>query len=170
MTITMTQVVRFNRGSINFPNACARCGIHDPARKVTLSLPYQAWFRSNPKLDARVCWKCLVALRVADWALLIFSSAIAFFALRVSLPRIGLAIAHRYPNFTRTSGFSSAIEILAYALFIVVWYFLLDLGKRYMTPPQRLKIWITDYQEEWISLAASDPIYFAELQAISKLA
>src|ERR1039457_4277316 len=82
---------RFERSRISFPTICARCGRSNPLQTTQLTLPYRAWWRSNPVIKVPVCTRCAINLGIQSWVSLLLMLATSL-ATTFYLPKLGILL------------------------------------------------------------------------------
>lgn len=163
---------RFERCRISFPAICTRCGMSGPLRTTQLTLPYRAWWRSNPVIKVPVCTMCAVSLGIEAWASLLLmlgaSSAITFY-----LPRWGiLLLIHTQQRIFRSVSdwvYSQLfVEVVVCSVLLMAMSLFGNLRDRFLRR-NHMKLRVTDYGNDWVELSSSDDLYFGELAKQSLL-
>ena len=157
---------RFERGKIIFPAVCIRCEKPAPLRMIRLTLPYRAWWRSNPVIKAPICTGCAISLETQGWTSLLLALG-ALFATSIYLSKWAMLLLissqqvffHSVSDWVFSDWFP---QTLAGTVVVLVSTLLGSLRDRFLRR-NHLKLKVTDYGNDWIELSSTDDLYFGEL-------
>ena len=164
--------VRLEHSRICFPSTCARCGRLNPSRATRLTLPYRAWWRSNPVITAPACTTCAVNLGLQEWTSFLLMLGAAFAATFYLLKWGILVLIYAQQRFFRSASdwvYSGwFVEVVACIVLLSAASLLGSLRDRFLRR-DHLKLKITDHGTDWVELSSSDNVYFGELVNQSQL-